>query len=392
MAATKYSDFSDLKAKLSKKYDIRLGSVSMIEEVPSISTGNLAIDHILGVGGFPLGRIAELYGEPSSSKTTTALQTAATAQRLIREGADYFKDKHILYLDYEHALDPDYCAKLGLDIDDEDTFILAQPDNFETGADMTVEFMASGKIVLVIFDSLAAMTPTGIIEKGVGEATVALRARQASNLLQKLVPLADMTKTCVLFLNHLMSAMTMGGPPGIKSTTTPGGKALKFYSSLRVEYKPIRAIKGKVFNELTNTEEDIPEAHEIRVNVTKNKVGKPFRKAIVLVRYGRGFEAAHTAREILIGHKKIVKGGSGYYYFDKCPELITEDMPKTQTGTKRPNIQGERNFYNWCDDHPEWRQTLIDLAIECLKSKPEEDRVVPAASNVDDVLDMKEEE
>lgn len=384
----KSPSFADIVAKASKKYNTRIGALDdIIEDMPVISTGNLAIDHILGVGGFPLGRIVELAGNFSSGKTTTGLQAAAVAQKKIKAGEPDFADRVIVYCDYEHALDPAYARSLGLDVEDPDTFLLTQPDNLEDGTNLVLELIRTGKVALIIFDSVAAMTPVAILEKDVGEATVAARARLMSVFLQKLVPLIDETRTSAVFINHLLDDMQMGGRPGIKKFTTPGGKALKFFASIRMEYQQIKTLKSKSHNDLTNEEEDMVDGVEVRIKVVKNKVGPPFRQCQTLVRFGKGFDEAYTAREILVGHKKIVLAPGRYYFFDKCPDLVTDDMLRRKTGTPRPYIQGERGFYRWCDEHPEWRARLVELAIEALATQPIDGRTLPE-DDVDDVFDF----
>jgi len=385
--------FADIVAAASKKYNTRVGALdSVVDDIDVASSGNIAIDHIFGVGGFPLGRICELFGNPSSGKSSMAIQTAAWVQNEIRTGNPLFEGKVVLYCDFEHALDPEYVRVLGLDVEDSETFLLMQPDNFEDGANLAYQLIKTGKVAIVIFDSVAAMVPQAIGAKEVGEATMAVRARLMSAFLQKLVSLVDETKTLALFLNHLLDDMSPGGRPGFKKTTTPGGKALKYYSSIRVEFTQIKQVKGKQFNALTNEEEDITDAVEVRVKVVKNKLGPPFRQAVVLVRFGKGFDEAHTARQILIGHKKIVAATGKYYYFHNLPELVTEDMPRAKTGTQRPFIQGDRAFYQWCDEHPEWRLKLIETARKTLLEQKSPERIAPLTDedDTDDVLHYQE--
>lgn len=377
--------FLDKVAAASKKYDMRIGQLDgVVDEVPAISTGNVGLDYVLGTGGFPLGRIAELSGAESSGKTTSALQTAVRAQQYIREGREHFKDRVVVYCDFEHALDPDYVRKLGLDADDAETFYLMQPDTLESGTNAVLDLIKTGAVCLVIFDSVAAMTPQGIFDKAIGESTVALRANLMATFLAQLVTIADENKTACIFLNHLMDDMAMGGRPGVKRTKTPGGKALKFFSSIRIEYTKMRSLKGKVFNEISNEEEEMIDSTEVRIRVTKNKLAPPFRSVQVLVRFGKGFDEAYTARQILIGHKRIVEGNGKYFFFDKCPELLTDDMNRRKTGTPRPYIQGDRNFFQFCDTHPEWREQLIKLAQDVLESSQEEPITVSEEDPDDD--------
>lgn len=366
--------FESILAKAQKKYNLAVGPLSQIaQDATFITTGNIAIDHIIG-GGLPLGRSVELAGPPSSGKTTTALQTAAALQKVIISGGDESKgikpDDKILYLDYEQTIDQSYAKALGLDIDHE-SFLLTQPDTLEDGANLAVELISTGRIRLVIWDSVASMMPSAKSEAEIGKSLPAVQAKLMSDLGQKLNPLLYEHQTLNIWVNHLKEIMAMGmtrpGMPPPKST--PGGVALKFYASVRVEYKQLQQIKEKMIDPLSGEEVETPGATNVEVKVTKNKVAPPFRKAVVRVRFGRGFDNFWTAMQILLAGKQVMYS-TGYYYFHKVEEagLAPEWMERAKTGTQRPNIRSDKNLFNAADEHPEWREAVIKYASEFVKN------------------------
>ncbi len=359
----------DLLADFSKKHSLQIGSLRDIAQpVQGLTTGNLAIDYLTGVGGIPLGRVTECYGLPSSGKTTTALQTAANLQRRIIESGS---DERILYLDFEHALDEDYANDLGLDLD-HPSLLVAQPHWLEQGAEAALQLIETGKIRLSIWDSVAAMAPKRLIEGGFDQNTSAMhRAKLLSGLMQTLASLLHQKNCAGVFINHLMESIEMTGRPGLPpKITTPGGKALKYYSSVRLEYKQGQGVKNKLDDILTGDQTNQLVGQQVYVKCVKNKVGPPMRTAEVRSRFGMGFDNAWSAFQVLAAHKKIVTGSAGYFYFDKTPELIHHDM--AVSGTGRPHIHGEANLLVFADAHPEWREKLINTAVAALTSPPEQ--------------------
>jgi recombination protein RecA len=359
MAGKAKTDISAILKDSKKKYDIDAGPMSRVAEgTRAISTGSLAIDFITGVGGLPIGRSVELFGPPASSKTTTALMTAANHQKeIISKGLD----EYILYMDYEQAMDPVYAGNLGLDTDHE-SFIFAQPNLFEEGANFALDLIQTGKVRVVIFDSVAAMTPAALMEAEIGKVQVAPQARLMSVLMQKLNPLLMDTGTLAIFINHLKEKVGIGGPAG-PVKTTPGGVSLKFYASMRIEYAPISQIKGEVKDPLTGLKKPETVASNVKVKIVKNKVAPPYKEAVVRVRFGRGFDDMFTVKNVLTANKKIY-GTGGYLYFDKSPELVHPDMELTKDD--RPHIYGEARFMEFADSHPEWREKVVQVTRELI--------------------------
>lgn len=355
-------------ASADKKYGMKAGPMSaVIADVQSVSTGNIAIDNISGIGGIPLGRNTELFGPPSSGKTTTAIQAAASLQKIIKAGGDPERgigpDDIIVYLDYEHAMDPEYCKALGLDVEDSQ-FVISQPDSLETGANFLRELVDTGLVRMVIIDSVAAMTPSAKIEAETGKPLPAVQAKLMSEFLSAFTPAVHKNNVAAIYVNHIFTEMSMGGRPGMPpKTSTPGGRRLKFDASLRIEYKQIGNLKTKVDNILTNDKEDRITSTNVEVKVVKNKVGPPFKKAIVRVRYGKGFDNFWSALQILIAHKAVMYQ-PGIFKFHKLEDegLAPEWMPRMTVGTQPPVLKGEKELFAAAEKHPEWRDALIAKA------------------------------
>jgi recombination protein RecA len=363
-------DLKKILASAAKK-DLMIGAIGDIaQETKAYSTGNIAIDAILGVGGLPQGRSVELYGPPSCGKTTTALQAAALLQQTIKAGGNpelgVSGDDMILYLDYEHALDPDYAKALGLDVEDKNTILFAQPDTLEDGANYAIELIETGLVRMVIFDSVASMQPSAKAEAEIGKSLPAVQAKLIGDLTVKLNPILQAYDCTALFLNHEREVMSMGGGrPGMPPRkSTPGGISLKYYASVRIRYVKVKDNKETIVDPLTKIESDITTSSEVLVKVEKNKVGPPFRQAQVRVRFGRGFDNFFTAMQILVAHKKVITGGSGYFYFHNVEDigLAPEWMSRAATGTHRPFVQGQPALFKAADNDKVWRAGIIALA------------------------------
>lgn len=297
--------------------------------------------------------------------TTSALQCIAELQKQIiagGNGSTVKADDVIAYFDYEYALDLDYCKALGINAE-HSSLLIIHPTCLEDGANLAKKLIETGRIRLLIWDSVAGAAPQAKLDNDVEKSLPALAARQYAVFLSSIVEPLHRNGTAAIFINHAMEAINMGGPAGYgpPQITTPGGRALKYYASLRLEFKVIGSTKSKFLDPITLEEKEQIQASNVRVKGVKNKVGSPNREAVVRVRYGKGFDNFWTALQILVAHGKI-KTAAGYFYFHDVPNLVHDDMERAVTGMKRPFVRGEQNIFQFADERPDWRSKVIAFA------------------------------
>ncbi|NLL39542.1 MAG: recombinase RecA [Clostridiales bacterium] len=333
-------------AQIEKSYGkgsiMRLGEAAQIN-VQAVSTGSISLDIALGIGGVPKGRIVEIYGPESSGKTTLALHILASSQK---EGGE------VAFIDAEHALDPSYARALGVDID---SLLISQPDTGEQALEITDALVRSGAIDVIVIDSVAALVPRSEIEAEMGDSVVGLHARLMSQALRKLAGSISKTNCIVIFINQLREKIgVMYGNP----ETTTGGRALKFYSSVRLDVRRIETLK--------NGSEII--GNRTRVKVTKNKVAPPFKEAIFDIIYGEGISKVGEIIDLGVELDILDKSGSWY----------------TVNGTR---LQGKDNVKAYLRENPQIADEL-EAAILKASMKSEEPQVEAPARKSPGIIDI----
>ena len=328
---------SQIERQFGKGAVMRMGDQPR-EAIPSVSTGSLSLDIALGIGGLPFGRVVEIYGPESSGKTTLTLQVIAEAQKM---------GKTCAFVDAEHALDPTYAEKLGVDVD---SLLVSQPDTGEQALEITDMLVRSAAVDVIIVDSVAALVPKAEIEGEMGDSHVGLQARLMSQALRKLTGNVKQSNCLLVFINQIrMKIGVMFGNP----ETTTGGNALKFYSSVRLDIRRTGAIK----------QGDEVVGNETRVKVVKNKVAPPFRQADFQIMYGQGIYHMGEVIDLGVSQKLVDKSGAWYAY----------------NGDKIG--QGKANAARYLEEHPEVAQEIEAKIREQLLSVPVTKKDAPDAND-----------
>ncbi len=295
---------------------MKLGDrMSSADGIEVISTGSIALDSALGVGGLPKGRVVEIYGPESSGKTTLALHAVAQAQK---------KGGLAAYIDAEHALDPEYARKLGVDIEN---LFISQPDSGEQALEIADQLVRSGALDIIVVDSVAALVPKAEIDGEMGDSHVGLQARLMSQALRKMTATIAKTNTCVIFINQIrMKIGVMFGSP----ETTTGGNALKFYASVRLDVRSIQSIKGSTGDPLVAAKDEDASVigKKTKVKVVKNKVAPPLKIATFDIMYGEGISRTSELVELGTQLEIIQKSGSWYSYKDSRLGQGAENVKK----------------------------------------------------------------
>ena len=332
---------SQIEKQFGKGSVMRLGDDGAIPNVEAVSTGSLGLDIALGIGGLPKGRVCEIYGPESSGKTTLTLHVIAEMQKTGGTAA---------FVDAEHALDPAYAEKLGVNIDD---LLVSQPDNGEQALEITDMLVRSNAVDIIVIDSVAALTPKAEIEGDMGDSHMGLQARLMSQALRKLTGNIKRSNTMVIFINQIrMKIGVMFGSP----ETTTGGNALKFYASVRLDIRRIGAIKKG----------DEIVGNETKVKVVKNKVSPPFKLAFFEILYGEGISREGELIDMGVEHNLVEKAGSWYSY----------------NGEKIG--QGKEKVRVFLQENPEIANTIEQQLRDKLIVKPSREQVI------DDIVDSDE--
>lgn len=349
--AKKNKSFDELMAEV-RKSDVRIGVMSeTAHKTEAWSTGNIALDSVTGIGGIPKGRIIDMVGKSMSGKTTASLQTAAEVQKLIKSGQE---TGYIMFLDFEQALDLDYCRALGLDVDHE-SFIYVAPLTLEEGANVYRKFLNEGHIRLCIVDSVAAMVSEKEAEADTGATTVADRAKALYQFCRQILAPLQQYQSSIIFLNHLLDVIpTTPFAARVKQTTNPGGNAIPYYASMRFEFRQVGKVKTNVYDPISDSQEEAVTSTEVTATVIKNKVSKPGRVASMRIRYGKGFSQPYSVYTVLKAHKVLSNRG------------VWIDAPEHLSLEGKTAFQGEEKLLLALESNPDMMERWYAEAKKCV--------------------------
>ena len=320
---------AQIQKQFGKGAVMKLGDDDTKLNIEAISTGSMSLDLATGIGGVPRGRIVEIYGPESSGKTTLTLHIIAEAQKQGGRAA---------FIDAEHALDPEYARNLGVDVDE---LLVSQPDYGEQALEITEMLVRSGAVDVVVVDSVAALVPKHEIDGAMGDATVGMQARLMSQALRKLAGVINKTNTTIVFINQLREKIgVMFGNP----ETTTGGRALKFFASMRIDVRKVESIKSG----------DQILGNRTRAKIVKNKVAPPFKQAEFDIMYGKGISKAGDVLDCAVTEKILEKAGSWYSF------------EGNRIG------QGRENVKNYLEENPDIMDRIEGLLLDTLNKKEEE--------------------
>ena len=320
---------AQIQKQFGKGAVMKLGDDDAKLNIEAISTGSMSLDLATGIGGVPRGRIVEIYGPESSGKTTLTLHIIAEAQKQGGRAA---------FIDAEHALDPEYARNLGVDVDE---LLVSQPDYGEQALEITEMLLRSGAVDVVVVDSVAALVPKHEIDGAMGDATVGMQARLMSQALRKLAGVINKTNTTIVFINQLREKIgVMFGNP----ETTTGGRALKFFASMRIDVRKVESIKSG----------DQILGNRTRAKIVKNKVAPPFKQAEFDIMYGKGISKAGDVLDCAVTEKILEKAGSWYSF------------EGNRIG------QGRENVKNYLEENPDIMDRIEGLLLDTLNKKEEE--------------------
>lgn len=348
-----------IEAKKKKNPSLRIGSLKEISEAqkrPPMTSGNVVFDYVTSIGGLPRGVVTEIRGENSSGKSTLAAMIAGQHQKKVKAGESAGA---ILYLDFEYAVSRQYFEALGVDVDDEETFVYYQPDTLEDGFNLFLEMTRDGLLALGVIDSVAGASAEAEYEATIGKLSIGLKARAFHQALRMCVGPMKVNGTGLILINHTQTKIpqTFGekqaASRGIQEIISPGGKAIEYYSSVRLNLAKPQLIKNEVLDDLTNDKTKQVTNVDVVITAFKNKVGTPHRTGKMRINFGKGFNPTYSAFHILVDHKIITKKAGGHF---TIPEPLRVDDEKLPVG--------EDNVIAAIDSNPEWRKLINDFASQ----------------------------